>query len=407
MIEKVVIDNRLEVLLLPRDTIRSVSVIAAVRNGSSHEREEVMGISHLIEHSVFRGTENRNMVEIKRPIEEFGGSINAFTGKNLTAYYAKVPLTASEIGLEIIMDIIFNAKFDENEIEKEKRIVLDEIAMYEDEPVDNVFEQLNKIMFSNTFANPILGTKESVSKLNAEILKDYYSREYTPENTVLMLVGPGKELEKLVLKIGSLLPERKGKKNKFNSPVFKESVQRKEKEKEELSQIYVSYAFKAPSKMSKDFYPSMVLKTFLGSGMSSLLFTRIREEAGLAYEISADYSGYNETGVFNIFAATVPENFERLNGIIFDTINNLKNMEDIEKWIEYGKKRLSGRYMLETENSLNFGFLALDYYLAFDKIIDIDNIVNIINAQSKKDILDNAIKIFENEPYISVVKPKG
>ncbi|WGS65754.1 M16 family metallopeptidase [Marinitoga aeolica] len=411
MIKKRSLSNGLDILLVPRNNVRSVSIIAAVRAGSAHEPQELMGISHLIEHSVFRGTYNRNMEEIKRPIEEFGGSLNAFTGKNLTAYYAKVPLIAAKVGVEIIMDIIFNAEFNEEDIEKEKKIVLDEIAMYEDEPVENTFEQLHKIMFSNEFAFPVLGTKESVSKLNSLKLKEYYLEKYTPKNIVLTIVGPEKDLESLLLDIEKLTPERKGKKCAFKSPIFNNNnnnnkIRKIEKSKEELSQIYIAYSFKAPSKMSQDFYSVSIMKTFLGSGMSSLLFTKIREEQGLAYEITADYSAYNDNGVFTIFAATIPENFEKLNSSIYENIRNINKNSDLENWIEYGKKRLSGRYMLETENGLNFGFLALDYYLSFDKLIDIDEIVKKINSQENKNIIDVSNDIFNNEPYISIVKPK-
>lgn len=406
MIKKVSLNNGLDILLIPRNSIRSISIITAVRSGSAHEPKELMGISHLIEHSVFRGTYNRNMEEIKRPIEEFGGSLNAFTGKNITAYYAKVPLIASKVALEIITDILFNAKFDETEIEKEKKIVLDEIAMYEDEPVENTFEQLNKIMFSNEFAFPVLGTKESVSNLNSKKLKEYYNEKYNPQNIVMMFVGPEKELNSLLDDINILIPNKSGKKCEFKSPEFNEMVKKTEKKKDDLSQIYVAYSFKAPSKISDDFYSAAILKTFLGSGMSSLLFTKIREELGLAYEITADYSAYNKNGTFTIFAATVPENFDKLNNAVFENLQNLSNLDNIENWIEYGKKRLSGRYMLETENGLNFGFLALDYYLSFNKLIDIDKIVKLINSKNNSDIKKLSENIFKSIPYISIVKPK-
>jgi predicted Zn-dependent peptidase len=406
MIKKKTLNNGIDILIIPRNNVRSVSIIAAVRAGSAHEPKEIMGISHLIEHSVFRGTLNRDMEEIKRPIEEFGGSLNAFTGKNITAYYAKVPLTASKVALEIILDILFNAKFDEKEIEKEKKIVLDEIAMYEDEPIDNAFEQLNKVMFLNEFSYPVLGTKESVSKISNLDIKKYYEEKYNTNNIVLTLVGPEKELEGLLENIENLIPQRLGKKCDFKSPKFNKKIEKVEKEKEELSQVYVVYSFKAPSKMSDDFYPAAILKTFLGSGMSSLLFTKIREELGLAYEISADYSAYNENGTFTIFAATVPENFDKLTYSLSNLIQNIFAIDNIDQWIDYGRKRLSGRYMLETENGLNFGFLALDYYLAFDKLINIDEMVKTINAQSNEKIIETSKKIFTSEPYISIVKPK-
>ncbi|KAF2955684.1 pitrilysin family protein [Marinitoga sp. 38H-ov] len=406
MIKKKTLNNGIDILFIPRNNVRSISIIAAVRAGSAHEPKELMGISHLIEHSVFRGTHNRNMEEIKRPIEEFGGLLNAFTSKNITAYYAKVPLNASKIALEIIVDILFNAKFDEKEIEKEKKIVLDEIAMYEDEPVDNTFEQLNNIMYLNEFSFPVLGTKESVSNITSYDIQKYYEEKYNPNNIVLSLVGPEKELEELLNTMESLIPNKTGDKCIFKSPKFNENIEKAEKEKEDLSQVYVAYSFKAPSKMSKDFYPAAILKTFLSSGMSSLLFTKIREELGLAYEISADYSAYTENGTFTIFAATVPENFEKLNSSLLNLVQNIHNFDNIDKWIDYGKKRLSGKYMLETETGLNFGFLALDFYLAFDKLINIDEMVKTINSQKNDDILEVSKKIFYSNPYISIVKPK-
>jgi len=398
------LNNGMDLIFVKRDSMRSASVMFCIKAGSVHEENENAGAAHFIEHIAFRKTKNRNIIEIKKPIEEAGGSINAFTSKNLTVFYSKIPTLELDTAINILSDISFNASLEEDDIEKEKKIVLEEIAMYDDDPIDITFENLFKNIYDEDFARPVLGFKETVLNFDKKILNNYYSKYYVPNNTVAVVVG-GFDDEKVINLFENIKINSNTMKNNFKSPILKKENILVKKSKKELSQNYIINAFEAPSKNSNLYYATLILNTIFGSGMSSLLFTKIREEEALVYEVASEYNAYLNSGLFLIFAATSSENLDTYNKKLDELINNFHKREDLNEWFNYGKKRLIGKLTIDIESNIALGMNALESYLTNDRIVTIDETINKIMEVTIEDVVDSAKYIFSNYKYRSFLNP--
>ncbi|MGM0640745.1 MAG: M16 family metallopeptidase [Thermotogota bacterium] len=398
--------NGLTLLLLKRKTMRSASVSFCVKSGSVHEEDNIAGVSHFIEHTVFRKTKTRNIKEIKKPLEEVGGSLNAFTARNLTLFYSKVPSRNINIAIEILSDLTFNASLEKDDIEKEKKVILEEIAMYEDDPVDQIFENLFRNVYDSNFGRPIIGYRETVKNMDENILRTHYKKNFIPENTIVSIVGNFDEVE-VIRYLESLEINRESKeKNEIKSPKISNEEISVKKTKKDLSQNYLVYAYKAPPKYSKDYYATLVLNTLMGSGMSSLLFTNIREEEGLVYEVASDYNSYNDSGLFMIFAATSNENIENYKEKIEEITKLIYKREDLNDWVNYGKQRLIGKLTIDIETNMAYGMKILDLYLTYGKIVNIDEIVKRVEKVTLEDVIKVSKEIFTNTRFISELNPE-
>lgn len=398
--------NGLTLLLLKRKTMRSASVSFCIKSGSVHEEDNIAGVSHFIEHTVFRKTEKRNIKEIKKPLEEVGGSLNAFTARNLTLFYSKVPSRNINIAIEILSDLTFNASLNNEDIEKEKKVILEEISMYEDDPVDQIFENLFKNVYDDNFGRPIIGYRETVKKMDENILREYYQKNFIPENTIVSVVGNFEEDEIIDYLESIEINRKQNKPNEIMSPIISKEEIKVVKTKKDLSQNYLVYAYEAPPKYSKDYYATLVLNTLMGSGMSSLLFTNIREEAGLVYEVASDYNSYNDSGLFMIFAATSNENLENYKEKLGQITDNIYQREDLEDWVNYGKQRLIGKLTIDIETNMAYGMKILDLYLTYGKIVNIDEIVKKVEKVTLEDVKRVAKDIFTNTRFISELNPE-
>jgi len=398
--------NGLTLLLLKRKTMRSASVSFCVKSGSVHEKDNIAGVSHFIEHTVFRKTKTRNIKEIKKPLEEVGGSLNAFTARNLTLFYSKVPSRNINIAIEILSDLTFNASLEKDDIEKEKKVILEEIAMYEDDPVDQIFENLFRNVYDSNFGRPIIGHRETVKNMDENILRTHYQKNFIPENTIVSIVGNFDE-DEIIEYLESLEIQRKYKDtNEIMSPVISKEEVKVKKTKKDLSQNYLVYAYEAPPKYSKDYYATLVLNTMMGSGMSSLLFTNIREEEGLVYEVASDYNSYNNSGLFMIFAATSNENINDYKEKIEEITKEIYKREDLNDWVNYGKQRLIGKLTIDIETNMAYGMKILDLYLTYGKIVNIDEIVKKVEKVTLEDVIKVSKEIFTNTRFISELNPE-
>lgn len=399
------LDNGLDVILIKRDSMMSAAIIFCVKAGSSNEKNENAGLSHLIEHISFRATKKRNIYQIKHPIEEVGGVLNAFTSKIFTVFYSKVPSVKVNDTIDILSDIIYNPLLDEKDIEKEKAIIIEEISSYEDDPLNIVFEKLYEGIYDNDFSRPILGYKDTVLNMNKDVIRDYHEKFYAPENSTVIISG--KFDEDIVLKSLSKIKNTYKPNNTIKSPKMTDEEITLRNYKVDLASNYVVEGFKAPSKLENEYYSTLILNTFLGSGMSSLLFSKIREEEGLAYEVASDYVTYPKSGLLLFYAATTNENLEKLLVRMHEIPEEIKNDNTLEKWFEYGKKRLIGKLTLEIENNLSLALNILDLYINYGKIITIEDFIQKIEKIEIEDVLNTSNKIFSNNRYISILSPKN
>ncbi|NEZ46095.1 insulinase family protein [Clostridium niameyense] len=346
------LDNGLRVVLENIDYVNSVSVGVWIENGSRNETKQNNGISHFIEHMLFKGTENRNSLKIAESIEDLGGQINAFTGKEATCYYVKILDSHIDLALDVLADMLFNSKFLEEDIEKEKKVVIEEINMSEDSPEDVLVDLFSRAAWENDSSSyPILGTIDTVGSFNRNQILDYLHQYYIPENSVISICGNINidKAKKLVEKyFGGWKSGENKKITTYSTPKIYKNHLFKSKN---IEQIHVNLGFKGIEAGSDDIYPLIMITNILGGGASSILFQKIREEKGLCYNIYAYLTSLNNTGIINIYSGLNPKCIEEALSLIKNEVYNFyKKGIDKEKILKL-KEQLKGGYILGLEST--------------------------------------------------------
>lgn len=330
--------------------VKSVTAGFFIRAGGMTETKEENGISHFIEHMLFKGTENRTACQIVRAIDRTGGVLNAFTSDEYTCFYVKTLDRQLETAIDVLCDMLFSSKLTPEDIELEKRVVGEEISLYEDSPEELVGDLLAEQAWGDCPAGrSILGTEKSVSSFGREDLISYMKRFYHPKNMVFSIAGSF-ELPKVI----ALLEERLGKVGPWtpsfpDSPlVFHPGVAYKEKEAE---QTQLAMGFEGVSATDEDLYPLLAVNTLLGGGMSSRLFQNIREQRGLAYSIGSYPLCYNHSGMLVISAGVSPENAEQTIHLIIQELERFRKEGLTEEELTVCKDHLAGGYLLGLEST--------------------------------------------------------
>jgi len=328
-----------------------VSVGIWVGAGSRNEKKEINGISHFIEHMLFKGTKKRSAKEIAESIDSIGGQINAFTGKECTCYYTKTLDTHIDIAIDVLTDMFFNSVFSEKDIDIERKVVLEEISMYEDSPEDLVHDYLSETVWENdAIGMPILGTYESLHNIERDTIVNYISEHYLPENTVIAVAGNFDDnvLIDIVKKnFGSWYSDRKPVKQ-FEKANFKVSNRIKQKD---IEQVHICLGFEGIEHGNDDLYSLLAINNVFGGGMSSRLFQKIREERGLVYSIYSYPSSYCNAGLFTIYAGMNPEHRDTFLKLVMEEIKILIKHGISEEELAKSKEQLKGSYILGLEST--------------------------------------------------------
>lgn len=332
--------------------VRSVSAGLWVGAGSRGENTANNGISHFIEHMLFKGTRQRTAKEIAETIDNIGGQLNAFTGKECTCFYTKTLDTYLYTSLDLLADMFFNSKFDEKDIEIEKNVILEEIGMYEDTPEELVHDTLSEAAWQdNSLGMPILGTSKSLGNINRDEIKKYMEDNYYPENTVIAVAGNFEKdgvIEKIKEKFENWAGSTACKNKKMQYAEFKSNKILREKETE---QVHVCLGFKGIEHGSDELYPLLAVNNIFGGGMSSRLFQKIREEKGLVYSIYSYPSSYKNAGLFTIYAGMNAEHLNEVLKLVINEVNILVEKGISEKDIAKSKEQLKGNYILGLEST--------------------------------------------------------
>ena len=331
--------------------INSVSVGIWVRVGSRNEEIDINGVSHFIEHMLFKGTEKRNAKEIANSIDKIGGQLNAFTAKESTCYYAKVLDSHFDIALDVLTDMFLNSTFVKEEIEKEKGVIMEEINMYEDSPEDLVHDLFSQGVWSgNPLGMSILGTEESLNALNRDSILDYYKSNYTPENIVISVVGNIKHevvVEKVEKQFRDLAPSTK-KLITIKKPSFDPIKITRSKKTE---QVHLCIGFEGVETDNESFYPLLTMNNIFGGAMSSRLFQNIREDKGLAYSVFSYPSAYQDCGLYSIYAGMKTTQLKTVTGLIMDEIHEIMGKGLTEEELYDSKEQMKGSYTLGLEST--------------------------------------------------------
>lgn len=343
--QKIKLKNGVTVLFEERDL---PLVCYSISNpfGGAYETSDVKGVAHLFEHLLFTGTKTRNHEDISGEVEKKGGVLNAFTAQDVTTYFVKMPSEHIDIGIEIIHDILKNPTFPAEKLEKEKRVVIEEIKMFHDDPEKRVYEILESALYEKPFGEGIVGSAETVKSLSREKIMNIFKENYAPEKFIVTIVGKA-DIKKICKKLeNDFKPLNK---SYVHIPVkTKNSSITEERDGIDQAQLVIGMHVPQDEKNQKTLE---VLNAYLAGGMSSKLFLEIRENHGLAYTVRGSIEREKNYSYYNIYAGTTKEALDKVKSMIIQGIKDVEKMS--EKELEESKQRLIGIRRVATEESLN------------------------------------------------------
>lgn len=348
---KFVLDNGITVVAEPMPHFRSLSIGIWVKSGSRFETEHNNGISHLIEHMLFKGTKSYDARTIARLFDLIGGNVNAFTTKEYTCFYAKVLAEHIDIALDVLSEMYDRARLDEEELHKEKNVICEEIAMYEDTPDDLVHDLISIAAYGDhPLAFPILGTEQNLQALQAEELRRFMQQFYHTDNTVISVAGNVDD--RILERIRHYFErsQRRGKRAEPTLPSFRSGYEFRRKNTE---QIHVCLALPGVSLQDERVFAMAVLNNVIGGGMSSRLFQEIREIRGLAYSIFSYHVAHEDSGQFTIYAGAAPKQTGEVLNVLNETLGDFIANGISEEELDLGKEQLRGGYLMSLESTGN------------------------------------------------------
>ncbi len=397
------LENGLHVVGERLPYLRSVSIGVWMRVGSMMETPAENGLSHFLEHMVFKGTEKRSTRDIAEEMDAVGGQMNAFTGKDCTCFYAKVIDEDLPLAVDILSDMTLHASLDETEFNKERGVILEEISMEEDSPEDVVHELLSRIQFGDQAAGmPILGPAEQIAAYTRDDLANYRARHYHPENCVVALAG-NYDPEQVLALMQQYFGEWKKSGQRQTVPPMQPIPGQKAAREKDTEQLHICLGYPGTFLGSDELYPMSVMNNLLGGAMSSRLFQKIREEMGMAYSIYTYPSTYVGCGTFAVYAGVSPKNGRAVLDETLKQLDLLCRDGVTEKEFREAKNQLRGSYLLGLESpgsrmqSMGRGQLHLD------RCMTPEETVAKIEAVTIESVNAVARRIFSNAPCISVV----
>ncbi|WP_419742724.1 M16 family metallopeptidase [Paraclostridium dentum] len=377
--------------------LKSITLGVWVNAGSRIENEELGGISHFIEHMLFKGTKNRTSKEIASTIDNLGGQINAFTSKECTCYYVKLLDEHIDIGIDILSDMFLNPLFDEKDIDKERQVIIEELKMYEDSPEDLVYDLLMEGIYkTDALGMNIIGTEESLYNINRNTIKDYFNKYYVASNSVISISGNFK-FEEMVKLIESKFKDlAMGNVDiKITEPEFHPCFIARNKDTE---QVNLAISLKAiPLECREDAYALSIINNIFGGSISSRLFQNIRENKGLVYSIYSAPSLYRKSGELGIYASMSNENLKKVYNLVLEEIDNLRQNHLTDKEIKESKEQLKGSYILGLESTSSRMMSIGKAMVLTKKVKNPNDIIESINNIDKARIDLIIDKVFNRE----------
>jgi predicted Zn-dependent peptidase len=401
-VNKTVLGNGLTIITEPMSHVRSASVGIWVRSGSRHEAAPLNGISHFIEHTLFKGTRSRTSREIAVESDAIGGHVDAFTSREVAAYYVKVLDEHLLRAFDLIADLVTAPLFDEAELDRERNVVMEEIKMVEDTPDDLVHEIFVANFWpGHPLGRSILGTAETLATFDHDLVVSYFQNVYTPHNLVIAAAGNVEHARfaEMVESHFSGLPDRPVD-LASTAPTFATSQVVVSKD---LEQAHLMMGTPCPSMMSEDRYAVHTLNVILGGGMSSRLFQTIREDNGLAYSVFSGVNAYTDAGYLSVYAATSPEQVNDVIRLSVGEFDRLKNETISDSELQRAKDQLKVSLMLGLEStSARMSNLARQE-IFFGRQFTLDEILNRIERVTAADVQRMAQDIFGDQLAVTAI----
>ena len=394
-VQKEILPNGLVVITEPMEYFHSVSVGIWLRTGSRREPPELNGISHFIEHMVFKGTKRRSAEDIAREVDRVGGMLDAFTAKEMVCFNTRVLAEHLPKAFDVLADMVLEPRFAQEDIDREKSVVLEEIRMTQDNPEDLVHELFTQNFWNpHPLGKPILGTPETVSALTRETLDDWFGRCYAPNNLVITAAGRISHQQML-----DMVTERFSKLNSVrdgeDQPAPSGSPHITLRTKHELEQVHICLGVPALPLTDRRRFAASVLNNVLGGGMSSRLFQNIREKLGLAYAIFSDMNSYRDAGVLSVYAGTSLETAEQLIDCVLEEFQRLKSQPLDDEELRRAKDHLKGATLLALEGTGSRMNSLARYHIYFGRHFTAQELIEMLESVTAEEVQQIAEEVFQ------------
>ncbi len=381
------LDNGLRLVVNQMSGLMSVTMGILVHTGASVESDKEDGISHFIEHMMFKGTKKRTAFKISDEMDRIGAQMNAFTGKDLTCYYAKSTTGHAEEAFEILADLFLNSTFPEDEMSREKGVIIEEINMNEDTPDDLCLDMLSRAYYGERgYGRNILGPRKNVEGFTRDDIKSYMQRRYCSDNIVISMAG------NIDINIAKAMVEKYFagiQKCCCSKTDVKVELQAKSLYKtKDIEQVHIGIAFPSVKRYDKLFDATQIMNAILGGSMSSRLFQTVREELGLAYTVYSYISTYCETGTLAVYAGVNAEKYKQSAEAIYSCVNDLRKKNISEEEFLRGKEQLISSQIFAQESTSSQMLLFGKELLYRGRVYNFEDRVNKISSVTLKDVLD-------------------
>ncbi|MCH8567517.1 MAG: insulinase family protein [Balneolales bacterium] len=403
IINKTTLPSGLRVVTENISSVRSLSVGVWIKTGSRHETDREAGITHFLEHMLFKGTEQRTPFQIAQTMESVGGYLNAFTSMEHTCYYTRCLDTELERAVDVLSDMVLHSTFPEEEIEKEKKVVIEEMKMYRDSPDDYVFEIFNGMVFNNhPLGRPIIGFEHTVNGFTRNDLKKYLDDRYNPANIVLAVAGNAshEDVIKFAEKYFSAT-----KSEGQEVPVLELSPYEKQKKqvKKAIEQTHLVLGRRSLSTNHDDRYKLLLANTILSGGMSSRLHQNVREKYGYCYSINSFNQSYTDTGLFGVYVGTDETYVDHVQEIVYDELRKMGDDVLPAQELSEAKSQLKGKLLLAQESMSNRMTRLAKSEMYFDRYINLDELVEQIDAVTSDEIRNFSQEFFRQDQFTETI----
>lgn len=394
--------NGIPVLMDKIEGINSVTFGIFVKTGAKNELSGEEGVSHLLEHMMFKGTKTKSAKDISEIIDNEGGIINAYTGKENTVYYVQMLSNRLKGGIEVLTDMFLNSTFSEGNLEKEKNVVIEEIRMYDDIPEEIVHDRNTALVINGVQGNVVLGSEKSIREMTRERLVKYFKEQYRPENIVISIAGNfsyediSEILNNGLGTIENISPERE-----YNGEMEIRSIENKITK--DTNQIHLCFNTKGCSLTSDIRYEVAIISNTLAGNMSSRLFQKIREDRGLAYSVFSYTSSFEEGGLFTVYAGTTKKDYKEVLEIIENEFEDIKENGITEYELQKSKNQFLSAVTFGLESSKGRMNRMANSYLLYKEIKSLDEILDQIEKITVEDIKKAAQEMFDKKYYSKTI----
>lgn len=402
-VEKTTLDNGLKVVTEKVESVKSVSVGIWVKTGSRNETAKQAGITHFLEHMLFKGTESRSSYDIAMSMESVGGYLNAFTSSEYTCYYSRCLNTQMDKALDVLSDMVLHPSFPQDEVEKEKKVVIEEMKMYRDSPDDYLFEEFsNKLFEGHPLGRPIIGFEDTVSAFTRDDLYEYMEDRYQPWNLLIAVAG-NTDHEKVVNMVsdyfGGLPAKGEESPNEQLTP-YKVSNQRLTKD---IEQTHLILGRRGLDYDHDDKYRLLLANTVLGGGMSSRLHQNVREKYGYCYSINTFNQSYQDTGVYGVYVGTDKDYVKHVRKLIEKELQELQEEKIPEQELQEAKSQLKGKLMLSLESMSNRMSRLAKSELYFNRFVTLDELTENIDGVEAGQVQSFAQSFFDKDKFSEAI----